>query len=79
MTGVVTFHVPENKLAKLIKTPGGKPVVEAVADAQQGLMGLQDDCLADLGQMLVEAEGAKFKGARGKRQSLKGQGARGKV
>ncbi len=58
MTGVVTFHVPENKLAKLIKTPGGKPVVEAVADAQQGLMGLQDDCLADLGQMLVEAEGA---------------------
>lgn len=58
MTGVVTFHVPENKLSKLLKTPGGKPVVEAVAEAQQGLAGLQDDCLADLNQMLIEAEGA---------------------
>lgn len=61
MTGVVTFHVPENKLSKLLKAPGGKPVVEAVADAQQGLAGLQDDCLADLGQMLIEAEAGAAK------------------
>jgi hypothetical protein len=65
MTGVVTFHVPENKLSKLLKTPGGTPVVEAVAAAQQGLLGLQDDCLADLSQMLIEAEGAAAKAGAG--------------
>ena len=56
MSGPVTFHVPENKLGKLLRAPGGKPVVEAVAEASQGLEKLQDDILADLDRMLGEAE-----------------------
>ncbi|WP_304192042.1 hypothetical protein, partial [Phenylobacterium aquaticum] len=56
MSGPVTIHVPENRLAKLLRTPGGKPVAEAMADAKQGLEGLQGDCMADLDKMLVTAE-----------------------
>jgi hypothetical protein len=56
MSGPVTIHVPENRLGKLLRTPGGKPVAEAMADAKQGLEGLQGDCLADLDKMLAAAD-----------------------
>jgi hypothetical protein len=56
MSGPVTIHVPENRLAKLLRTPGGKPVAEAMADAKQGLQSLQGDCMADLDKTLAAAE-----------------------
>ena len=64
MSGPVTIHVPENRLAKLLRTPGGKPVAEAMSDAKQGLQSLQGDCMADLEKMLIAAEGvaARAKG-----------------
>ena len=33
MSGAVSIHVPEVRLAKLIRTPGGKPVADAMRDA----------------------------------------------
>ena len=56
MSGVVSIHVPEVKLAKLIRTPGGKPVAEAMRDAHKGLDGLQADCLGELAMVLTQAE-----------------------
>lgn len=56
MSGAVSIHVPEVKLAKLIRTPGGKPVAEAMRDANTGLAGLQADCLGELAQVLTQAE-----------------------
>ncbi len=61
MSGVVSIHVPEVKLAKLIRTPGGKPVAEAMRDADKGLAGLQADCLGELAQVLAQAEGLATK------------------
>lgn len=56
MSGAVSIHVPEVKLAKLIRTPGGKPVAEAMRDAHKGLDGLQGDCLNELNGVLTKAE-----------------------
>ena len=41
MSGAVSIHVPEVRLAKLIRTPGGKPVADAMRDANKGLESLQ--------------------------------------
>ena len=56
MSGSVSIHVPEVKLAKLIRTPGGKPVVEAMRDAQKGLASIQADCLGELNKVLDKCE-----------------------
>ncbi len=64
MSGSVQFHVPEVRLAKLLKEPGGKPVVQALKDAGKGLEGLRDECLIGLGQTLDQAE-LVVKNARG--------------
>lgn len=53
---VVKIHTPKVKLASLLRTPGGRPVVEALAAADKGLGGLKDDCLAELRQTLERAE-----------------------
>jgi len=62
MSGAVQIHVPEVRLAKLIRTPGGKPVADAMRDANKGLEGLQKDCLAELGGVLDRAEAIVAKG-----------------
>ena len=56
MSGAVSIHVPEVRLAKLIRTPGGKPVAEAMRDAHKGLEGIQADCLGELSQILEKCE-----------------------
>jgi hypothetical protein len=52
----VQIHVPEVRLAKLIRTPGGKPVADAMRDAHKGLESLQADCLGELSQVLEKCE-----------------------
>ena len=52
----VRIHTPPVKLAKLLRTPGGLPVAEAVQRAGAGLATLKNDCLAELTTMLDQAE-----------------------
>jgi len=56
MSGPVSIHVPEVRLAKLIRAPGGKPVAEAMRDAAAGLETLQSECLARLSTVLDTCE-----------------------
>lgn len=56
MSGAVSIHVPEVRLAKLIRTPGGKPVAEAMRDAHKGLEGIQAECLGELSEILKKSE-----------------------
>lgn len=56
MSGSVQFHVPEVRLGKLLREPGGKPVAEAMRDASAGLEGLRAECLTALAQTLEQAE-----------------------
>jgi hypothetical protein len=65
MSGSVSIHVPEVRLAKLIRTPGGKPVADAMRDAHKGLETIQADCLGELSKVLekCEAVAAKAGGA----------------
>jgi hypothetical protein len=65
MTGVVRFHVPENRLGKLIRSAGGKAVEQAVKDASKGIDGLRGDFLSELSEILAKAEvlSAAVKGA----------------
>ena len=52
----VRIHTPPVKLAKLLRTPGGLPVAEAVQRAGAGLASLKNECLAELTTMLDQAE-----------------------
>ncbi len=52
----VKIHTPPVRLAKLLRTPGGLPVAEAVQRAGAGLLSLRQDCLAELKAMLEVAE-----------------------
>lgn len=65
MSGVVRFHVPENRLGKLIRAAGGKAVVQAVKDASEGIDSLRGDFLSELAEILSKAEAlsAAVKGA----------------
>ena len=56
MSGAVSIHVPEVRLAKLIRTPGGKPVADAMRDANKGLQDIQADCLGELTKILEQSE-----------------------
>ena len=56
MSGVVRFHVPENRLGKLIRAAGGKAVVQAVKDANDGIDSLRGDFLSELTEILAKAE-----------------------
>ena len=53
---VVQIHVPEVRLAKLLRAPGGKPVADAMRDAHAGLASLQVDCLKELASVLDRCE-----------------------
>lgn len=52
----VRIHTPQIKLAKLLRTPGGLPVADAVKRAGANLQGLKKDCLAELKTTLDQAE-----------------------
>lgn len=52
----VKIFTPPVKLAKLLRTPGGLPVAEAVQRAGAGLAGLKSECLGELKAVLDEAE-----------------------
>lgn len=56
MSGAVRFVFPKLKLEQLIRAPGGLPVVEALAAAEANLETLRPTCLAELMDLLVEAE-----------------------
>ncbi|KQW73309.1 hypothetical protein ASE17_10280 [Phenylobacterium sp. Root77] len=52
----VRIHTPPVKLAKLLRTPGGLPVAEAVQRAGAGLASLKTECLGELKTVLEQAE-----------------------
>lgn len=52
----VKIFTPQTKLAKLLRTPGGLPVADAVQRAGAGLASLKDDCLGELQSVLAQAE-----------------------
>lgn len=56
MSGAVKIHVPEVRLAKLLRTPGGRPVDEALHLAQDGLETLRQPCLDELAAALARAQ-----------------------
>jgi hypothetical protein len=50
------FTVPKQRLAAQLKTPGGLPVAEAVANAQANLTELKPQCIGELRELLEAAE-----------------------
>ena len=52
----VRIVFPKPKLAKLLIDPGGKPVVEALADAKANLVELQPECRAELASLAEQVE-----------------------
>jgi hypothetical protein len=50
------FTVPKQRLAQQLKTPGGLPVAEAVANAQSNLAELKPQCIGELREQLEAAE-----------------------
>lgn len=56
MSGAVKISTPPVRLAKLLRTPGGLPVAEAVQRAGAGLQTLKGDCVAELQSVLDAAE-----------------------
>lgn len=55
----VRFVFPKLKLAEQLRVPGGKPVAEAVEEAEANLATLQPECLDEL-KVLTEAAAACF-------------------
>jgi hypothetical protein len=55
----VRFVFPKPRLARLLQTPGGLPVAEALERAQQNLEAIKPTCLAEL-QALLELTEARF-------------------
>jgi hypothetical protein len=52
----VKIHTPPVRLAKLLRTPGGLPVGEALQRAGKGLESLKKECLVELKTVLDQAE-----------------------
>jgi hypothetical protein len=52
----VRFFVPENRLAKLLRVPGGAPVAEAVGAAEAGLGELEGPAREELAAALAAVE-----------------------
>jgi hypothetical protein len=65
---MTSFTFPKNRLAKLLRAAGGKPVAEALEDAKTNLKAIEPDAQAELKSMLAEVEqryaalGAAFDG-----------------
>ena len=50
------FTVPKQRLAQLLRTPGGPPAAEALAAAQSNLVVLKPQCIGELDKLLAAAE-----------------------
>jgi hypothetical protein len=50
------YSIPKHRLAQQLKTPGGLPVAEAVANAEANLAELKPQCLSELRRLLAAAE-----------------------
>ena len=50
------FTVPKQRLAQLLRTPGGPPAVEALAAARENLAELKPQCVGELKGLLEAAE-----------------------
>lgn len=53
---MTSFVFPKNRLAKLLRAAGGKPVVEALDDANANLKSIEGEAQAELQAMLREVE-----------------------
>lgn len=53
---MTSFVFPKNRLAKLLRAAGGKPVAEALADADANLKTIGAEAEAELKAMLIEVE-----------------------
>ena len=53
---MTSFLFPKNRLAKLLRAAGGKPVAEALEDAKANLKVIEPDARAELQAMLAEVE-----------------------
>ena len=57
MTDVVVRHIPvKNRLASLIRTPGGKKLKDALADAERNLETVRADCVNQVDHLLSEIQ-----------------------
>ncbi|HWE47276.1 MAG TPA: hypothetical protein VG407_14730 [Caulobacteraceae bacterium] len=57
MTDVVVRHIPvKNRLASLIKVPGGKKLKDAVADAERNLEAVRPDCVGRIDELIYEIQ-----------------------
>jgi hypothetical protein len=54
----VRFVFPKPKLAELLRTPGGMPVAEALAQANANLLEIRPSCVGELQTLLDYAEAA---------------------
>jgi len=52
----VTLTFPINKLAKLLRQPGGKSVASALRDAEQNVVRLAPSCLAEIDAVLAAVD-----------------------
>src|SRR4051812_26513945 len=50
------FTVPKHNLERLLKTPGGLPVADAIAAAESNLAALKPQCMGELHTLLEAAE-----------------------
>ena len=54
---VVVRHIPvKNRLAALIKMPGGKKLKDALADAERNLETVKSDCVGQIDQLVGELQ-----------------------
>lgn len=53
---MTSFVFPKNRLAKLLRAAGGKPVAEALEDATANLQAIEGEAQAELQSMLAEVE-----------------------
>jgi hypothetical protein len=53
---IARFTVPKQRLAQLLRTPGGPPAAEALAAARDNLTVLKPQCVGELKALLEQAE-----------------------
>ena len=54
----VEFHFPPNKLAAKLRAAGGKPIAEALKEAQAGLDAIAPACLIAIDEVMIEIASA---------------------
>ncbi len=54
----VQFHFPPNKLAAKLRAAGGKPIAEALKEAQAGLDSIAPACLIAIDEVMIEIASA---------------------